>query len=322
MLETRILETKMLENNKMLGNKVSQFLSHGGAPLSSNPVRCLSALFTLGLVLIAPQVQAEVSLQGKLEQGALMRGQAPAGTQISLNGEAIKVTPDGHFTFGFDRDGELSQQLTLVYPDGLTEVKPLTLTKREYDIQSVKGISSKIMKPDPVAQERAAKDTAQVKAARVTFSEQTAFLQAFIWPLTGRISGVYGSQRIYNDVPGNPHFGVDVAAKTGTVVVAPADGVISLSVPDMFYSGGTMVIDHGYGVSSSFLHLSKLYVNAGEAVKQGQAVAEVGATGRANGPHLDWRVNWYQMRLDPTTIVPPMATVLANEKANKAAKKG
>ena len=277
--------------------------------------RYSSALLILGSVLIAPQVQAQVNLQGKLEQGALMRGHVPAGTQVALNGEAIKVTSDGNFAFGFERDGELSQQLTLIYPSGLTEVNPLTLTKREYDIQSVKGISSKIMKPDPVAQQRAAKDSAQVKAARASFSNQTAFMQEFIWPLTGRISGVYGSQRIYNDVPGNPHFGVDVAAKTGTVVVAPADGVISLSVPDMFYSGGTMVIDHGYGVSSSFLHLSKLYVKTGEVVKQGQAVAEVGSTGRANGPHLDWRVNWYQMRLDPTTIVPPMATVLANEKA-------
>lgn len=273
----------------------------------------------LSLLIMITNAKAEVSFQGKFEQGALIRGQAPAGTQVSLNGEALRVTPEGHFVFGFDRDGELSQQLSLVYPRGLTEIKPLTVAKRDYDIQRVTGISNKIMKPDPIAQERAAKDTAQVKAARATFSKQTAFLQEFIWPLTGRISGVYGSQRIYNDVPGNPHFGVDVAAKTGTVVVAPADGVISLSVPDMFYSGGTMIIDHGYGVSSSFLHLSKLYVQVGQTVKQGQALAEVGATGRANGPHLDWRVNWYQMRLDPTTLVPPMATVLAKENAAKAA---
>ncbi|MFB2683915.1 M23 family metallopeptidase [Shewanella mangrovisoli] len=288
--------------------------------LPNTPSRSCKAVVLSLLTLFSLSTQAQVSFEGQFEQGALIRGKTPAGTQISLNGEALKVTPDGHFAFGFDRDAQLSQELRLVYPDGLTEVKPLSVTKREYKIQSVKGISNKIMKPDPVAQERAAKDTAQVKAARGTFSEQTAFLQSFIWPLTGRISGVYGSQRIYNDVPGNPHFGVDVAAKTGTVVVAPADGVISLSVPDMFYSGGTMIIDHGYGVSSSFLHLSKLYVNAGETVKQGQAVAEVGATGRANGPHLDWRLNWYQMRLDPTTIVPSMATVLAAEKAQKAQK--
>ncbi|MGL5907780.1 MAG: M23 family metallopeptidase [Shewanella sp.] len=262
----------------------------------------------------------EVSFTGKFEQGALIRAQVPVGTQVRLNEKDIKVSPEGYLAFGFDRDGAQQQQLTLVYPNGLTEIKPLTVAQRQYNIQHVKGISNKIMKPDPIAQERAAKDAAQVKAARAILSDHTAVFQDFIWPLTGRISGVYGSQRIYNDVPGNPHFGVDVAAKTGTVVVAPADGVISLSVPDMFYSGGTMVIDHGYGVSSSFLHLSKLYVSAGTRVKQGQALAEVGATGRANGPHLDWRLNWYQMRLDPTSVVPPMATVLAKDKASKAAK--
>lgn len=279
--------------------------------------RMIARVAILSLVSFTYPAFAQVSLQGKMEQGALIRGQVLAGTKVSLNDQALKVTPEGQFAFGFDRDGELSQQLTLVYPNGLTEIKPLTVAKREYNIQNVKGISNKIMKPDPVAQARAAKDSAEVKAARGLFSEQTAFLQDFIWPVTGRISGVYGSQRIYNDVPGNPHFGVDVARKTGTVVVAPADGVISLSVADMFYSGGTMIIDHGYGVSSSFLHLSKLYVKPGDAVKQGQAVAEIGATGRATGPHLDWRINWFQMRLDPTTVVPSMSSVLAAEKAAK-----
>ncbi len=295
-----------------------ELFSFHAAVVRSNKFK---AVYAVVLTFMSQFAVADVSFEGKFEQGALIRAKAPAGTRVSLNGEAIKVTADGHFAFGFERDAKLKQQLTLVYPDGLSEVKPLSVAKREYDIQHVKGISNKIMKPDPVAQERAAKDTAQVKAARGTFSDQTAFLQSFIWPLTGRISGVYGSQRIYNDVPGNPHFGVDVAAKTGTVVVAPADGVISLSVPDMFYSGGTMVIDHGYGVSSSFLHLSKLYVSQGQQVKQGQALAEVGATGRANGPHLDWRLNWFQMRLDPSTIVPPMATVLAPEKAKTPAQK-
>lgn len=257
---------------------------------------------------------SNVSFEGQFTQGALVRASVPVGTRVTLNGQTVNVSPAGDFAFGFDRDAELSQELVLVYPDGLTETKPLTLTKREYDIQAVTGISKKIMQPDPQDVARAAKDSQQVKAAREISSELTAFTSAFIWPLTGRISGVYGSQRIYNGNPGNPHFGVDVAAKTGTVVVAPADGVVTLSVPDMFYSGGTMVIDHGYGVSSSFLHLSKLYVKEGDAIKQGQAVAEVGATGRASGPHLDWRLNWYQMRLDPATIVPPMSSVLPAKK--------
>ncbi|GIU43772.1 periplasmic metalloprotease M23B family protein [Shewanella colwelliana] len=267
----------------------------------------------LSLLTVSGLATAEVSLYGKMEQGALIRGETLPGSAVYLNGQPIQVTADGKFAFGFEREASLSQQLKLVYPDGLTQVKPLTITEKKYKIDRVNGIAKKIMKPDPQAQARAAKDSKQVKAARSTFSEQEAFSHDFIWPLTGRISGVYGSQRVYNGKPGNPHYGVDVAAKTGTVVVAPADGVISLSVPDMFYSGGTIVLDHGYGVSSSFLHLSKLYVEQGDEIKQGQPIAEVGATGRATGPHLDWRLNWFQMRLDPVTVVPSMQSALARQ---------
>lgn len=255
----------------------------------------LSAL----IIAVAPGAMAQIHLSGKMEQGSLIRGTVPVGSSVSLNGSAIRVSPEGEFAFGVEREGELKQELQVVYPDGLTEIKPLTFAKREYRISEVNGISQKIMKPDPKAQERAAKDSAMTKAARATDSDLTAFAKPFIWPLTGRISGVYGSQRLYNGVPGNPHFGVDVAAKTGTVVVSPADGVVTLAVPDMFYSGGTIIIDHGYGVSSSFLHLSKLHLKVGDKVNQGDKIAEVGATGRANGPHLDWRLNWYQERLDP-----------------------
>ena len=272
-------------------------------PKIVTPLAALTLLFTVN-------ASAQIQLTGKMEQGALIRAMVEPGTQVYLNGKALKVTPEGAFAFGFSREAELKQELKLVYPDGLTQIKPLSIKTKEYKIDRVNGISKKIMKPDPKAVERSRKDSKQVKAARSQFSEIESFTQDFIWPLTGRISGVYGSQRVYNGKPGNPHYGVDVAAKTGTVVVAPADGVISLSVADMFYSGGTIILDHGYGVSSSFLHLSKLYVKDGEVIKQGQAIAEVGATGRVTGPHLDWRVNWYQMRLDPVTIVPNMAEVL------------
>ncbi len=273
----------------------------------SSAVICYMAISSL---LISSYASAQVELVGKMEQGALIRAHVEPGTKVSLNGEAVKVTSKGDFAFGFGREAELNQELKLIYPDGLTQIMPLTISEKVYKIDRVNGISKKIMKPDPKAVERSRKDSKQVKAARAQFSEQNAFTQDFIWPLTGRISGVYGSQRVYNGKPGNPHYGVDVAAKTGTVVVAPADGIISLSVADMFYSGGTIILDHGYGVSSSFLHLSKLYVKEGELIKQGQPIAEVGATGRVTGPHLDWRVNWYQMRLDPVTIVPSMASVL------------
>lgn len=273
----------------------------------------LVSVFVLFILSVTQTVFADVQLFGEVQPGAVIRAKTTPGTQVFLNDKAIKVTPDGQFVFGFSRQPELSQSLRLVYPDGLSQLVPFTLNEREYQIQQVNGISKKIMKPDPKAQTRAAKDSVAVKAARATFSPNLAFTQDFIWPLTGRISGVYGSQRVYNGKPGTPHYGVDVAAKTGTPVVAPANGTISLSVKDMFYSGGTLIIDHGYGLSSSFLHLSKLYVNVGDKVTQGQPIGEVGATGRATGPHLDWRMNWYQMRLDPTTIVPSMTRVLAQK---------
>ena len=133
-----------------------------------------------------------------------------------------------------------------------------------------------------------------------------AFLSDFQWPLTGRISGVYGSQRVYNGKPGRPHYGVDVARPTGTVVVAPADAVVTLVQQNNYYSGGTLIMDHGYGVSSTMIHLSEVLVNDGQTVKQGDPVAKVGASGRATGPHLDWRLNWFEVKLDPVTVVPPM----------------
>ncbi len=259
-----------------------------------------------------------VTFNGTFKQGSLVRGQVAVGSEVTLNGEDIKVDPTGRFAIGFARDAELEQILTVKSPkDGRMQVMALDIAKQDYKISRVNGISKKIMKPDPKAIARARKDSKEVRAARSQFTEQEALFQDFIWPVTGRISGVYGSQRFYNGKPGNPHFGVDVAVPTGTVIVAPADGVISLSVPDMFYSGGTIILDHGYGVSSSFLHLSKLYVKLGEKVKQGQKIAEVGATGRVSGPHLDWRINWFQMRLDPASIVPSMKSVLAKKKRNK-----
>lgn len=267
--------------------------------------------FWLLLFVFPPLTYADIQLLGKMEQGALIRGKIDAGAQVLLNDKQLLVSEQGSFAFGFARDAELEQQLTVIYADGLTQIVPLKVAKKEYKIDRLEGISKTIMQPSSEALQRAAIDSKQVKAARAISSTLPAFEQEFIWPLTGRISGVYGSQRVYNGKPGNPHYGVDVAAKTGTVIVAPADGVITLAVADMFYSGGTIILDHGYGVSSSFLHLSKLYVKEGDTITQGQQIAEVGATGRVTGPHLDWRINWFHMRLDPQTIVPDMSEALA-----------
>ena len=254
-----------------------------------------------------------IHLQGKFEQGSLIRGKVPEHSQVFLNGKKLLVSKSGNFVFGFEREAIAEQMLKVTYPNGLTELKPLSVKERTYKIDRVNGISKKIMKPNPKAVTRAKEDGKQVRAARNTQSTEKAVFGDFIWPVTGRISGVYGSQRVYNGKPGRPHYGVDVARITGTPIVSPADGVITLAVPDMFYSGGTIIIDHGYGVSSSMLHLSKLYVKQGQVVKQGEKIAEIGATGRVTGPHLDWRLNWFQMRLDPTSIVPDMKSVLKSK---------
>lgn len=259
----------------------------------------------LALVMTAG-VQGQISLVGPQTQGGLLHGKVAPGSKVWLNDKSIKVSADGVIVMGFGRDAELSHRLRVQAPDNQVETRDITLEKREYRIQRVTGIPKKIMQPKPENIARARKDSQQVRAARAQWSDNTHFLQDFIWPATGPISGVYGSQRYYNGKPGRPHYGVDVAGPTGTLVVAPADGIVTLFVPDMFYSGGTLIIDHGMGVNSTFLHLSKGLVKPGDVVRQGDPIAEIGASGRATGPHLDWRMNWFGERLDPQLLVPEM----------------
>ncbi len=250
-------------------------------------------------VLVSVNASAQVELAGEITQGSLVLGKTAPDAKVTFDEQVLIVSSSGDFAFGFSRDDQKTHQLTVTYADGKTEVKSLTPAKRQYKIQRVEGIAKKIMNPDPKAVARAKKDSIEVKQARSQLTANTAFAQGFIAPIKGSITGVYGSQRFYNGQPKSPHYGLDYAGKTGDPVKAPADGIVSLYVPDMFYSGGTMIIDHGHGVSSSFLHLSDAYVKTGEKVKQGQIVAAVGSSGRATGPHLDWRINWFQVRLDP-----------------------
>jgi murein DD-endopeptidase MepM/ murein hydrolase activator NlpD len=250
-------------------------------------------------VLMSFHSLAEVQLTGEIKQGGLIVGKTSPTNKVYFNDRLLKVSNAGDFVFGFGRDDVEAHILKVVEPNGETEQRTLTPTKREYKIQRVNGIAKKIMDPDPKAVARAKEDSKQVKAARKTDSELVEFAGGFIPPIKGVVTGVYGSQRVYNGVPKTPHFGLDYAGKKGDPVKAPATGVVVLNVPDMFYSGGTMIIDHGHGINSTFLHLSDSYVKVGEKVEQGQVVAAVGSTGRSTGPHLDWRVNWFDMRLDP-----------------------
>lgn len=260
----------------------------------------LALLSLLSFVSLA----AEPVLRGEMTQGSLIRGKVLPGTKVWLNEREITVSKGGHFAFGFSRDDDLKHTLKWQLPEQALQQKTLTLSKREYKIQRIDGLPQKMVTPPKEVLEKISADAKQVREARALRADSTDFTQSFIWPAKGPISGVYGSQRILNGEKKRPHFGIDVAAPVGEPVYAPASGVITLFVADMYYSGGTMIIDHGHGVSSTFLHLHKSHVEVGDIVEQGQLVAEIGDTGRVTGPHLDWRMNWYEKRVDPGLLVP------------------
>lgn len=273
------------------------------------------ALFLLLMVWASPLLaKLDVTLHGELVQGAMIIGQAPPGSKVQLNDDTLRQTADGYFVFGLDRDTESGDVLKVTGPQGDTWHKTLQVAEREYDIQHVEGIDQAILRPDrpPEVWQRIRKESAKVGQARAEHQELEAFRQNFKWPIIGRITGVFGSQRVYNGRPGRPHYGVDVAAPVGAEVYAPADGLVTLAHDDMFFSGGTLIIDHGYGISSSFLHLSEILAKPGDIISQGDLIARVGAGGMASGPHLDWRMNWYQRRIDPQLLVPDMSTLLNN----------
>jgi len=251
---------------------------------------------------------AEVKLDGNLVQGGMLVGSGAKGAHVWQDGEPVRVSDSGGFLVGFGRDAPATSKLKVVYPDGSQETRTLKIAKREYKIQRIDGLPKRKVTPRSKEDlKRIRDDVVLLKKARARNEAREDFLTGFMWPVEGPISGVYGSQRILNGKPRRPHFGVDIARPTGTPVVAPADGVITLAHPDMFFSGGTLIIDHGHKLSSAFLHLSRILVEVGQKVKKGEPVAEIGATGRVTGPHLDWRMHLREHRIDPQLLVPPMA---------------
>ncbi|MBU1309888.1 MAG: M23 family metallopeptidase [Gammaproteobacteria bacterium] len=242
----------------------------------------------------------EVELTGDFTQGAIIFGKAPAGSQVLFNDTVLPLSDEGRFVFGVGRDAALEHSLTVSFQDK-TLVKPLTFKARQYDVQHVNGVAQKYVTPPAEVSARIQRDNQRVKAARQHVSDLEAIFQPPIMPAQGRISGVYGSQRVFNGEPRNPHYGLDVAAPVGAPVLAPLAGKVLLA-EDLYYSGLTLIIDHGFGINSTFMHLSKMDVVAGDAVAKGDKIAEVGATGRVTGPHLDWRINWLQERLDPALL--------------------
>jgi murein DD-endopeptidase MepM/ murein hydrolase activator NlpD len=269
--------------------------------------RLLSVFFTMCLVftttISASEKAPSVILSGSKTQGGLLIGLVEPDAKAYLGEEQIKVAENGVIVLGFGRDAELAQSLTIISASGKKHIEAINLEKQAYKIQRVNGISKKIMNPNKKNQKRSRADAALVRKARETDSVRQDFLAGFIQPVDGPVTGVYGSQRFYNGQPKRPHFGVDYAAPVGTPVMAPASGKVTMTHNDMFYSGGTLMVDHGLGVSSTFLHLSKILVKEGEEVEQGDIIALVGKSGRATGAHLDWRINWFKVRIDPQKVL-------------------
>ncbi|MGH7126794.1 MAG: M23 family metallopeptidase [Stellaceae bacterium] len=265
---------------------------------------CAAALL---LALATPAFANDsITLTGVLSQGGLARGEAPPGTTLTLEDRTVRVAPDGKFILGFGRDAPARLTLAATFPDGSSTIREIALAWRDYEIQRINGLPPLMVTPDSALMPRIKAELAKIRAARKTDSDQLAFEAPLEWPVTGPISGVYGSQRILNGEPRAPHLGVDIAAPAGTPIKAAAAGIVTLAEPDLYFTGGTIIIDHGYGLSSIYQHMSRLDVTVGQRVEQGDVIGAIGATGRVTGAHLHWGMNWYEVAIDPQLIVGPM----------------
>ncbi len=245
--------------------------------------------------------------QGELTQGGWIRGHVPAGTASARLGELdLSFDAGGRFFAAFDRDAGPEVVLSATLTDGRRVESPLTLSPRDWNIERINA-SPTANVPSAEFTARRRPELERIWTARQVETDSTGWRQDFIWPVTGRISGRFGSQRVYRGEPGSYHSGIDVAQPTGTPYVAPADGVVVLAAEAPFtLEGYLLIIDHGMGLNSAFLHSSELLVREGDAVKQGQVIGRIGATGRATGPHMHWGLMWRGLRLDPLLFTGPM----------------
>lgn len=256
------------------------------------------------VVPAAPVPQEErVMFPASVPQGALVFGKVPPGSQVRYRERLLRATGYGTVAFGVGRDetGPLKVDVTL--PSGRMEPVSIAVTPRDWPVEHVNGVPPKTVNPPPEIAARIQREQALVTAARERDDERTDFALPFQWPVQGRISGRFGNARVYNGQPGAGHSGMDIAAPDGTPVKAPAGGVVTFASPDLYLTGGTVLLDHGHGVSSNFLHLSRIDVKVGDRIEPGQVIGAVGATGRATGPHLHWGMNWFDTRIDPLLVL-------------------
>lgn len=249
---------------------------------------------------------AEVTLEGNFTQGGLVFGKTAAGNRVELDGKSLALSPDGWFLIGFGRDAPAQAVLDITGNDGKTDTRTLDVAPRQYQVQRIDGLPSRKVTPKPEDIARIKADNAGIGRVRSLQTSEAYFLSGFSWPVTGPVSGVFGSQRILNGKPKNPHNGTDIAAPEGAIIRAPADGLIALINDDMFYTGKTLMIDHGLGLSSVYAHMSAILVTQGSFVKKGEPIGKVGKTGRVTGPHLHWGMTLGRTHLDPALVVGKM----------------
>ncbi len=271
-------------------------------------IRLVAALVLL-VALAAPAKAKDIDgaeiLSGNAVEGGLIIARTDPANQIMLDDNTVEIGENGVFVIGFHRDSDTPVTLRIIAPDGSVKISLLPPRQRDYNIQRIDGLKSTMVTPPATVLARIKSDGDAVRAARQRQAPFGDFWRGFDWPALGRISGTYGSQRILNGQPRQPHYGIDIVAPTGTPVYAPASGLVTL-VKDLYFSGWTVVIAHGLGVNSSFLHLDRVDVEAGMMVDRGGLVGTIGATGRATGPHLDWRIDWQGRRIDPGLLVGAM----------------
>lgn len=273
-------------------------------------LRIVSALVLAVLIAVpvAPAGAADavpLSFEGKFIQGGLVIGRAPDGSRITLDGKEIKQRADGRFLIGFGRDAKPEAVLQVRHGDALV-TRSLAVKKRRYEIQRIDGLPPRMVTPPKEVLARIRADIQLIRGARLKDTDEPLFDTGFVWPVEGPISGVYGSQRVLNGKPRRPHFGIDIAVPEGTPVRAAAAGIVRVASPDMYYTGGTILIDHGFGLNTAYSHMARVDVKPGQRVAKGEMIGTVGSTGRSTGAHLDWRVNLFLTRLDPALLVPPM----------------
>jgi len=263
-------------------------------------------LFLISFVGAALAQSGPLKIEGHLTQGGMAWGQVTPGSKVHFLKRNVRVGADGLFVIGFGRDFGPTADVVVTAADGSKKPHVLKIKKRQYKIQRIDGLPKKMVSPGSKALKRIRRDNKLIGAARRHDTPEAHFVRGFAWPVIGPISGVYGSQRVLNGQPRRPHFGVDVAMPTGTPVGAATSGTVVLAEKDLYFTGGTVIIDHGHGVTSLYMHLNSVTTRVGAIVAQGDKIGTIGKTGRATGAHLDWRINWFNQKIDPQLLVPPM----------------